>query len=260
MPVQDFDAYPAFFDVRGAPISQPPTVIIEPSHQLPSGSAIPYYPPDLPHLLNGLISYWKLDEASGTRADSVGTNNLAQSANVAGPPGLINQCAQFDGTQYLFIASNATLQVSGDFTFSGWIRLNVATDNVAIVSKWISTGYEYVLYNDPVKGFLFNVGNTSEAAVGSSPTAGLWYHLVGWYDSSDQKTRLRVNDTVTYVAPVTFSLVQGTTPFNIAGVNNVPTSGCFIDEIGFWKRLLTPAEITKLYNGGSGWPFANFTP
>jgi hypothetical protein len=33
-----------------------------------------------------------------------------------------------------------------------------------------------------------------------------------------------------------------------------------LDEIGFWKRKLTAAEITALYNGGAGLPFSSFNP
>jgi hypothetical protein len=32
-----------------------------------------------------------------------------------------------------------------------------------------------------------------------------------------------------------------------------------MDEFGIWKRLLTPFEIQKLYNSGSGLAFSNFT-
>jgi uncharacterized protein (DUF1786 family) len=31
--------------------------------------------------------------------------------------------------------------------------------------------------------------------------------------------------------------------------------GGYIDEVGFWERVLTQPEITDLYNAGNGKPF-----
>jgi hypothetical protein len=92
-------------------------------------------------------------------------------------------------------------------------------------------------------------------------TIGLWYHVVGWYDSSDGKLRLRINDATTYVSATGVppsSLAQTSVAFFIGGIGSLAVNGV-MDEVGFWKRVLTVAEITALYNSGSGLPFSSFT-
>jgi hypothetical protein len=54
-------------------------------------------------LVNGLVSYWKLDEASGTRVDAVGTNHLTPTNAPIGALGKIGNACDFeaDSTQFL---------------------------------------------------------------------------------------------------------------------------------------------------------------
>jgi len=216
-------------------------------------------PPSI-HLLNSLISYWKLDEASGTRADSQGTNNLSVTGSPVGVSSVINNGMQLNGSgQYALATNNASLQVSGDFTFSFWIRFHSLVSDY-LIAKWDGVNNEYVFYFDSVSGFNFGV-NLASVIVGSLPALNAWSHVVGWYDSSDQKVRLRINDANTYVGSSTSATIQAATNFAI-GIRSdltTPTVNADFDEIGFWKRKLNAAEITQLYNSGSGWPFSSFT-
>src|SRR5713101_462503 len=58
-----------------------------------------------------LMSYYKLEEASGNRADSVGTNTLTSHNNVANAKGKIGSSGLFTATSstYLSHADNASL-------------------------------------------------------------------------------------------------------------------------------------------------------
>lgn len=217
-------------------------------------------------LLDTLVSYWKLDEAAGvTKNDSQGANNLAETG---GSPGsfaaIINNGVYANGAggaPYLSHASNSDLQVTSDFTFSLWARVDSPSTNNVILSK-NDAGFsapDYICTHHPTDGLTFAAGGQT-AKVGSAATAFTWYHIVGWYDSSDGKVRLRINDTTTYVSSSTATLTQGTDPFAIlaGSYGNVNWNG-LVDEVGFWKRVLTSAEITALYNGGSGLPYSSFT-
>jgi hypothetical protein len=214
------------------------------------------------HLLNTLVSYWKLDEAgSTTRNDSVGTNHLTDHGGVGGLAAKINNGGYFSAgaLQYLSRASNASLQVTGDFTFSLWVRVDDQHDSF-LISKDDGINRDYSIGYGATSGFAILIGGINAVSVGASATTYGWYHLVAWFDSSDNKCRLRVNDTTTYVASATSTLVQTAVQFCL-GASSFP-SGYFtglIDEVGFWKRKLNAGEITALYNGGSGLPFSSFT-
>jgi hypothetical protein len=218
-------------------------------------------------LLNTLISYWKMDEATGaTRNDSKGTNNLTDvAASVQGLAGKLNNGAYFGsgGASYLSVAANSTLDVTSDFTFSLWLRVDDISANRVAISKYDGSTSQYTAGHAPPNGFYF--GCTSAAAnaqVGATATAFAWYHLVCWFDSSDGKCRLRVNDTTTYVNITGTLNATNTGPLKIGayigiadGVNWVGLA----DEVGFWKRKLTSGEITALYGGGTPPPFSSFT-
>ena len=223
--------------------------------------------PVVPHLLDTLISYWKLDEGSGNRNDSHGTNHLVpQAGNPGSFGGIISNAAYANGgagTPYLNCASNASLQVTSDFTFSAWVRVDDLAAARPILCK-IDAGFttnEYYFQHNPTGGVGFQISaNGVDVSVGSNATPFAWYHVVAWYDSSDNKLRIRVNDGTTYTSTGTASLVQSTANLGVlaTGYGQVPWNG-LIDEIGFWKRVLTAQEITALYNGGAGLPYSSFT-
>src|SRR5690348_11404000 len=70
-------------------------------------------------LTDSLVGYWKLDEASGSRADSAGANTLTDNNTVAGLAGLISNAGDFerDNSESLSIADNAALSM-GDIDFT----------------------------------------------------------------------------------------------------------------------------------------------
>jgi hypothetical protein len=212
------------------------------------------------HLLNTLISYWKLDEASGTRADSVGTNNMIDTGGVTGVAAKINNGAFSSGASFLSCAGNPTLQVTSDFTVSCWVRVDDPATLRIILAKAPAAlaPADYMLRHHPTLGFIFTV-NATNLTVGAPAVAMSIHHLVAWYDSSDTFIRLRVDDATTYVSG-SIALVQGTDPLGLlsSGFGTSDWVG-WIDEVGFWKRKLAAEEITALYNGGAGLPFSSFT-
>jgi len=137
-----------------------------------------------------------------------------------------------------------------------------------ILAKWAGTNNEYVIIHDVSvpNGITFATGTGGTGSIGASvgavATINTWYHLACWYDSSDQKCRMRVNDAITYVSPTSGALNASTTAAFALGSASDGSGGMVggqIDEVGFWKRKLNAAEITQLYNGGAGWAFSNFT-
>lgn len=218
-------------------------------------------------LLTNLVSYWKLNEASGTRSDSHGTNHLTDNNTVGSGTGVISNAASFvkANSEYLSCASNSTLQMSSNtsFTISAWVKINSS----AIAHQFVTKDDDAANSRDftldfggaPIQLRWYIKGGAYLVTSGGTGVAGTWYHLVAWYDSSNGQLHLRINDTVTYDS------ATGATGTDVSAAEfrigareyaaNEDYADGLIDEVGLWKRVLTSGEITQLYNSGSGFTY-----
>lgn len=207
-------------------------------------------------LLTSLVSYWKLDEASGTRNDSHGANNLTDNNTVTSTTGKISNAAEFNSAnaESLSHASNADL-VCGDvdFTFTGWIY-QASAANGYVIAKDDPASRDYglrIASSVPI----FEMGGGAPT-ISSSVTmsTSTWYFIVVWHDATANTINIQVNDgSVDSAGDGGFS--TGASEFRI-GSRSYPSFEAYytglVDEVGFWKRILTTGEKTSLYNGGSG--------
>lgn len=231
-------------------------------------------------LLTNLISFWKLGEASGNRADSYGSNTLAASGSPANTTGKVGSAVQLvsASSQYLSIAdaSQANLDPgTSDFAISLWIYPDTLPSVGALVFKGTAasgTGQGgYWLYSN-ASGALnvrFSDGSASYVMLQTATgvvTTGAWHHVVVNFTRSGN-----VQIFVNTVSKGTLSIsaqsgaVDSIRAFGV-GAALSPTAGSFfngrIDALGFWKRVLTTDEINTLYNAGAGLehPFSTIVP
>lgn len=220
-------------------------------------------------LLNGLISYWKLDEASGNALDAHGANELTQISGVGAGTGKINGARTFNaGTQRLNIADNAALSV-GDigFTFAGWVNIDTKGADRGIVGKWNATGNqrEYTLrFNNATDRFTFfvssNGSTNSNVSSAGAPTLSTWYFVVIWHDPIANTINLQVNNGTVQSTSHSTGVFNGTAPFQLGGNDSGATQyfGGMLDEWGFWKAVLTADQRTALYNAGAALSYGDF--
>lgn len=220
-------------------------------------------------LLDSLISYWKLDEASGNAIDAHGTNTLTANNAPGSSAGIIGTARTFNGTnQFFSVANNSALQ-SGNASFSlqAWVNFDTLATDQMLAGKWrISfNNREYRLIFVGSQNRLFfqvsSAGDAAQSAIASNfgpLSTGAWYHVVGWYDSANQQIGISLNGVVN-TASHTIGVFSGGANFRI-GVSDdqsIFTDG-LIDEVAFWKRALTADERTSLYNGGNGLSYDDF--
>jgi hypothetical protein len=220
-------------------------------------------------LKTGLTSYWKLEEASGTRSDAMGGNTLTSNDSVGQSTGKIGNCAHFASisNQWLSHVDNASLGTGDiDYTFAGWVLMDSISGFNVIISKWNTAGTkEYQLaVNSVSTKFEWSVsgdGTASDTILSSTvPTTATWYFLAVYHDSVNNLIGISVNNgTFATVAHATGSF-HASVAFGF-GSNATTGNNSFdgrMDEMGFWKRMLTATELSALYNSGSGLAFASF--
>jgi hypothetical protein len=218
-------------------------------------------------LTDSLISYWKLDEASGDRADSHGANTLTDNNTVGSTTGKINSAADFASasSEYLSHVDNSDLSTGDiDFTIAAWVYLADLSTFRIIVSKddEASGSREYFLeFNGST--FAFNLFKATDSQItatwSSTPSATTWYYVVGWHDAAANEMYIQVNNgTPDGIATGGSLQASGNAQFMIGAreYSGFPSYwNGRIDEVGFWKRVLTSGERTDLYNSGSGFAY-----
>lgn len=214
-------------------------------------------------LVDNLVSYWSLEEASGTRNDSHGTNHLTDNNTVASATGKVGSAADFEdaNSESLSITDNASLSLTGDMTVAVWINaetISGATNDICGKFKAPSNQISWLLIvrgsTGTISGLVSGDG-TSFTMVDSvtMPWPGTWYFVVFQHDATANQIKIKVNNGSWSTASHSTNIFDGTAQFRI-GARDDPSNywDGLIDECAIWSRCLSDAEVTDLYNSGSG--------
>lgn len=215
-----------------------------------------------------LISWWALEETSGTRVDSHGSNDLTDVNTVGSAAGKVSTAASLTraNQERLTHADNSDLSVgSVDFTLGAWVNATSFSGSSfsAIVTKWPSSYTEYALYVNTSSVIVFRPGSLGVSDLtGDTLSTSTWYFVVAWYDTSAELAYLQVNNGVPVSASTTSkNPVDSTGVFAIGAFDASPNDAWngLIDEAFFFKRVLTADERTWLYNSGAGRAYADLS-
>jgi len=215
-------------------------------------------------LLTNLVSYWSFNTNFN---DQHGANHLTNNNAVTRVAGKNGQAADFekDTTQYLSYTDPAPFG-DIDFTCSLWFkRESFSADAVPFgggkaFGLTLST-YFFLIGADGRLFFMFGDGGVNAYTPTTPYNDTNWHHVIGWHDAAANTINLQVDGGAVFS-----SNTGGAFPSSIDGpsgigrgyYSNVMTYfDGLIDEVGLWRRLLTPAERTALYNAGNGvtYPF-----
>jgi hypothetical protein len=221
----------------------------------------------------GLKAYWKMDEESGTRADSTANGHDLTDVNTVGyATGLINNGAvcEHDNQEGLTIADNNDFDIgNGDFAFSLWLKLDSNSYSGPLIRKGIySANRSYMLYalNTSTCRWMVSTTGANDVIVLSGNmtsyiTAGSWQHFVITRNSSvtklyiDGTERMSATDNNTYYNSTELLALMSSSNYNSVQGGNYSLDG-MIDEVGFWNgRGLSSSDVSTIYNSGSGIPY-----
>lgn len=266
-PVEGGAARPVYDAGANALYSDEPAIPVYVVSGSLGGSAAPS------SLLTGLIAYYKLDEASGTRVDSTGRGNDLTPTNAPGnTAGKIGNAVDLTAasSQYLSIADNADMSTGDiDFTIAGWFNLKSKSANRTLFSRFNNSGNqrEYLIdYDSGDDRIRFQVsadGAATTTVVGTSagsPSINTWYLVIAWHDATANTINIQIDNGTIDSASHSGGALNSTSNFQI-GAREISGSENYadarIDEVGFWKKVFTSTERLSLWNGGTGltYPF-----
>ncbi|MDO8498937.1 MAG: DUF2341 domain-containing protein [bacterium] len=218
-------------------------------------------------LSNGLVGYWKMDEAaansctgaSNDSCDSSGNgNDGAWSGNTTVGTGKFGNGVSMDGTgDFTTISDPGTsvLDITGQITMSAWVKTSGTNDYTGIIFKNTGyTGYQMSFNTSGgVRADLYNGSTYITPANSTNVENGSWHLVTTTYDGATAKI---------YVDGVVGTNATGT---GFLTANNasmlIGRDSCCgggrdlngtIDDVRIYNRALSPKEVSDLYNWAPG--------
>lgn len=223
-------------------------------------------------LIDNLVSYWKMDEVSGSRADSQGSNTLTDNNTVGSAAGIINNGADFEASSTEYLNRSAQVWgVTNAWSWSFWLNPESFTGNPRVISFGNNSAADNVtigllVTNSKLFISLRNSSNVTFKDYSNSSTTfttGSWFHVVVTWDGTDllgyvnatAQTFTKTTDSAGSQSNSSRVLYLGSTTSATAPYDGI------MDEVGLWSRAITSSEVTSLYNGGAGlaYPFSGST-
>jgi hypothetical protein len=227
----------------------------------------------------GMISYWKLEETSGSFYDDHFDGNDGQSA--VSPPspvsGIVGGAQDFNGTSdRITVPDDPSLDWASDqsFTIELWARFtNVASRNKVMIGRddgggghphwWLGALQSSGIAN-------FNLLDTNANGVALTGAAALnddlWHHVVAVRDNGADMNRLYVDGVKVdsayhdYTAGFEAATAIGIGFMAYAGTPDYFYDGS-LDEIALYSRALSDDEIQQHYTAGmNGIGYCTDTP
>jgi len=211
------------------------------------------------NITTDLLAAWHMDEASGTRYDSIGSydltdiNTCTQDAN--GVVGEAAYCAAANDEE-LSYSGNFDL-TSNDWAMCGWFRMEEDGDsNHQRIWRLTANGAlrGMIRYEDDVNDFYMKFGSATQDplyANGPAHYPHKWYFVYWQYNAATDKIGIRVNDGDLFERDQEGALPTDADAFAFGAVEE---SNCdvVIDAVHWWERILTREEINYMYNDGDG--------
>lgn len=234
-------------------------------------------------LLNGLVTYWALDEDSGNRAD-LHTNGytLTEVGTVSNAAGLVyakaSLFAMADDMALMRTRANAALinfNKTTPFTVMAWTYPTAFTGGPDTPQYYRNIfSFNFASYNSG--GWQIMTTGNGQLYLGLGSTGGIGtdytWHIPAPYRVLNQWNFIVISRNGTTITARQDATVQtdidGLDTFASASAGDfyigtrAGTTNVFDGRLGpmaIWNRALSSADMDALYNAGAGLPYAAFT-
>ncbi len=208
----------------------------------------------------GMVAYWRFDDASGAiAADSFGLNH-GYVEGATWTAGIVNGALAFDGIDdYVEIPDSIDLRFSNAMSVEMWVLADQQTDPDQQILRKDSSYALIAIWNGRASpaSWVFIAGwhkpGSSATTDSSDPLSlGDWHHLATTYDGTTLSFYL--DGALFDSSPRSGLIDQNSNPVLIGtGWSRASFGNRFdglIDEVAFYNRALTTAEILEHYENG----------
>ena len=234
--------------------------------ETPSRGTSASFGPDQSWLSQGLVGYWKMDEASWT-VDCATDSALDSSGNgihgdscptstgpAGGSSGKFGNTGNFDGTEdYVSIGAYNKLDNATSTTLSAWVKPSFLTTDAT--NRKIFSNNEYSIFFLPSiddMRFTLETGGVSTLldTQGLTWTVDTWHLMTAVYDGQNMIIYWDGQELVRTAKTGTVDVNTSQTGIGAQAGGNNWYGG--IDEVRIYTRALSPVEIQSLYNWAPG--------
>jgi hypothetical protein len=202
---------------------------------------------------DGLLAYWKLEEASTTRFDeTVNSLDLTHTGTELGnTPGILGNACLFGTDQHLFNLGAEFDMAGQDFSILGWFRLAAMPPPGEYRTICYNTKYVLRVHE--------NAGNPSIEFIVSDSfgvtvnvtgiAAATVYCFMARRNNANGQIDLRIDAGTPDIDTAT---IGSSSNFIIGHPTHAQSWNGWIDAVAFFTRLVSDAEYSAFYNGGAG--------
>ncbi len=215
---------------------------------------------------NGLVAKWSFN--GNLTADSHGSYTLNNGGSGAvlsnGYQGTVNTAAYFNGNAIMGINNSVFRPTT--FSMSTWFKMSGTSPYHTLANVRLNTSsspynaYNLCIGNSTLNylAFFFTTSSSSDIALydTSFTSINVWTHaaITCDYNSTANNTTVKmyVNGLLHSQTTQTGNIVYSNTPLNIGSVGGAASGNSLVgslDEFLFYNRVLSPSEVTTIYNG-----------
>lgn len=214
-----------------------------------------------PNLSDELVLHLKMEEEldATTASDSSGSGNHATevSGGVSFVDGRFGKAALFEGTGWLEVADDPSLDETSSLTMAAWVRFSDTGGAPGIFSKRVAvsneTAYALFLYTETQTPNMFVDIDAEQLDARFRSTTSFvadeWHHIVAVFDGSqnaDARVWIYIDGIFDHEGNEIDTQV-GRHSVSTLLIGNLPGGGDvmrgMIDEAALWRRALDPEEV-----------------
>jgi len=214
---------------------------------------------------SGLVSYWRLGDASGAAVDQKGVQNGVYNGSVTRGATSLLASDQVDGAtsfpassgSYVSIAANAAYN-SGvpAISVEAWIKPAALTASTSIVDSWGGGGpwFLELTSSNRVRWYVADGISTDLQLAAGSLVVGSTYHVVAVYDAAGTMALYINGVSVGSPSRTPNANMKAVSPLAIDIGSRTSTTDLFsgvIDEVAIYNRALSATEVSQHYLIGS---------